>query len=221
MAANEQKNRSLLQKRGLVVVNVLILVAALIGCVATGDYEFIFYLATMCLLIGIVIGLYRRVRLSDGLLWGLTAWGAMHMAGGLITIPESWPHAGDSAVLYNAWLIPEIFKYDHLVHAFGFGTTTFLCWQSICAAFECQPHETKATAGKLFLAASAACGLGAGNEIVEYAATVMVPNTNVGGYVNTAHDLIANATGSLIAASVIFLQSRSRTVPPRAETQTA
>ncbi|MEZ6089404.1 MAG: DUF2238 domain-containing protein [Pirellulaceae bacterium] len=203
MTDSATEEQSLLRKRGLVLANGCILIAALAGCIATGDYEFIFYLATLCLLIGIVVGLYRRVRIGDGVLWGLTAWAAMHMAGGLVSIPESWPHAGDSAVLYNAWIIPEFFKYDHLVHAFGFGTTTFLCWQSMCSAFGLKPHRTVATIGKLFLAASAACGLGAANEIVEYAATVLFPDTNVGGYVNTAHDLISNAAGSFIAAVII------------------
>ena len=46
------------------------------------------------------------------------------------------------------------------------------------------------------------------NEIVEFLATTLGP-TNVGGYVNTSYDLIANAAGALIAVAVIrFVKAR-------------
>jgi hypothetical protein len=44
------------------------------------------------------------------------------------------------------------------------------------------------------------------NEIVEFAATLLVPETNVGGYLNTGWDLVANATGATTAALVIWLR---------------
>lgn len=37
------------------------------------------------------------------------------------------------------------------------------------------------------------------NEIVEFSATVLVPDTNVGGYENTAIDLVANLLGACLA----------------------
>ncbi|MCK5082487.1 MAG: hypothetical protein KAR31_06230, partial [Candidatus Omnitrophica bacterium] len=70
------------------------------------------------------------------------------------------------------------------------------------------------TGGLLFLCVIGSMGLGAVNEIVEFLAMVFVPETNVGGYVNTALDLVANLTGSLIAAFLIyFLQKRKDQVP--------
>jgi hypothetical protein len=50
-----------------------------------------------------------------------------------------------------------------------------------------------------------AAGLGAGalNEIIEFLATVLVPETNVGGYINTALDLVSNLVGATIAMVVI------------------
>jgi len=38
-----------------------------------------------------VVALHMRVRLSAGALWALSVWGALHMAGGLVHVPESWP----------------------------------------------------------------------------------------------------------------------------------
>ena len=53
------------------------------------------------------------------------------MAGGLVTVPDSWPISGDIHVLYSWWLIPGYLKYDQVVHAFGFGVTTWVIWQGL------------------------------------------------------------------------------------------
>jgi putative membrane protein len=49
----------------------------------------------------------------------------------------------------------------------------------------------------------AGLGVGAVNEIVEYIATLVVPETGVGGYDNTLLDLISDLIGALIALLVI------------------
>ena len=46
-------------------------------------------------------------------------------------------------------------------------------------------------------------GFGALNEVVEFAATLSVPETNVGGYVNTGWDLVSNLVGCITAAILI------------------
>ena len=53
-------------------------------------------------------------------------WGFLHMAGGLLTVPAGWPAQEESRVLYTLRLIPGRLKYDHVVHAYGFGTTTWV-----------------------------------------------------------------------------------------------
>ncbi|MFV1996026.1 MAG: hypothetical protein ACC661_11380 [Verrucomicrobiales bacterium] len=47
-------------------------------------------------------------------------------------------------------------------------------------------------------------GFGALNEVVEFVATLTLPNTNVGGYVNTGWDLVANLLGCALAALIIY-----------------
>ena len=54
-----------------------------------------------------------RHHFSVLVLWGLATWGALHMAGGMIPVSEG-------RVLYNVWLLPFV-RFDHLVHAIGFG----------------------------------------------------------------------------------------------------
>lgn len=53
-------------------------------------------------------------------------------------------------------------------------------------------------------------GFGALNEVVEFCATLLVPDTNVGDYANTGWDLVSNFAGTLLAAGAIRL-ARSRT----------
>jgi hypothetical protein len=184
------------------------LLAAVIAAFITGNREFIFYIVIVLVLIGAVLAIHRRVRLTGGLLWALAIWGALHMAGGLVPVPESWPINGEIRVLYSWWIIPREggggwLKFDQLVHAYGFGVATWLCWQALRSA----APALRPTVGVLALCALAGCGLGAVNEIVEFAATLMMP-TNVGGYANTAWDLVANATGAFLAALIIRLTQR-------------
>lgn len=181
------------------VFTLLYMLAAVPGAWLSGNSEFVFYIVVMAVLIVCVIGLHLRVGLSTGALWCLAVWGGLHMAGGLVPVPEGWPINGDIRVLYSLWLIPDLFKYDHLVHAFGFGTTTWVCWQSLRAAW----LGARPTLGVLTLCAAAGMGFGAMNEVVEFIATLTVPETNVGGYINTGWDLVANLSGCVVAAVLI------------------
>jgi hypothetical protein len=61
----------------------------------------------------------------------------------------------------------------------------------------------------MVLCAAAACGFGALNEIVEFIAT-MLTVTNVGGYINTALDLVSNMVGSVITAAIIYIAGQRR-----------
>ena len=52
----------------------------------------------------------------------------------------------------------------------------------------------------------AGLGVGAFNEIVEFTATALVPETGVGGYLNTSLDLVADFFGAMIAWFVVILR---------------
>jgi len=47
--------------------------------------------------------------------------------------------------------------------------------------------------------------------VIEFFATLLVPETNVGGYVNTGWDLVANMAGGLVAAIAVRLRWRLAT----------
>lgn len=125
-------------------------------------------------------------------------------------MPESWPIDGESSVLYNLWLIPDFLKYDHAVHAFGFGVTTWVCWQGLRSVLQATGNSVTPTFGLMVLAWACGLGFGAANEVIEFIAVLLVPNTNVGGYINTGWDLIANLTGATVAATLIYLKGGAR-----------
>jgi hypothetical protein len=186
------------------------LAAATIGALIRGNQEFLFYIVVMFLLIGFIAVVHRYVELTTGVFWALSLWGFAHMAGGLVVVPVGWPVNADSRVLYTLWLIPEVLKYDHVVHAYGFGTTTWVCWQGLRAALRRRGVTATPTAGLMVLSAAAGLGFGALNEVVEFAATLLVPETNVGGYRNTGWDLVANSIGVTVAATLIWWFGRGR-----------
>ena len=184
------------------------MLAAVIGSWLQGNKEFIFYIVVMLVLIGVMSLVHRRVVLTTGLLWCLSAWGLAHMAGGLVLLPAGWPYNGDHAVLYSWWIVPQQLKYDQVVHAYGFGITTWLCWHALKSSMaRAWRLDLKPTFGLMVLCGAAGVGFGALNEVVEFIAVLTIPNTNVGGYENTGWDLVANLVGASAAALVIRLKA--------------
>ncbi|WP_437227726.1 DUF2238 domain-containing protein [Planctomicrobium sp. SH661] len=176
-----------------------------------GNSEFIMYAAVLVVLGIFVLVLHRHVQLRTAALWGLWAWGLAHMAGGLVPIPASWPvNEGEPHVLYNWWIFRPYLKYDQLVHACGFGLTTWICWQSLSRAFINRGLKASPTFGLMVLCAAAGMGFGALNEVIEFLATRLMPETNVGGYENTGWDLVFNLIGSVIAVMLIRMLSSRR-----------
>ena len=170
-----------------------------------GNHEFIWYIATMLVLIALVAMSRNRAAYPQALLWALTIWGLAHMAGGGLRV-------GDG-VLYSLVLLPltppgelTILKYDQVVHAYGFGVTAWLLWHLLNRSFPL----LKGTKTLYVFPVLASMGLGALNEIIEFIAVVVFPNTNVGGYYNTALDLVFNTLGA-IAAMLIVRATASKT----------
>jgi hypothetical protein len=167
----------------------------------TGTRATVPYLVTMVVLSAVVARVHVRVGLSRAVLWTIAAWGFAHMAGGLVAV-------GDG-VLYNASLGAPLLRYDRVVHAIGFGTAAVACWQALRSIDPTVPL----TAGVAVLIASMGMGVGAVNEVVEFFASRTFA-ANVGGYVNTGWDLVANAIGCIVASSVLFLRARATPVSP-------
>ena len=203
------KNQSPLRLLPLIAFTALYMIAAVAGAMTQGNKEFVFYIIVMLVLIGVVMLVHRGAPLTMALLWALSIWGLLHMAGVLMPLPEGWSFHGAHSVLYSWWIIPERLKYDQIVHAYGFGVTTWVCWHCLKVSFQRGfGIQLKPTFGMMVICVAAGVGFGALNEVVEFFAVLTIPNTNVGDYENTGWDLVANLCGAVVAALVI--RSRHR-----------
>lgn len=188
--------------------SVLYLMTALVAAITLQNREFLIYIGVTVVLMSITLWTHLQVRFHPVSLWGLSVWGLVHMAGGLLRVPDSWPIGGETPVLYNLWLIPGLLKFDQVVHAYGFGLMTWISWQGLQKAFANRGVALTPTLGTLTLCVMSATGFGALNEVIEFIATRILPKTNVGGYENTGWDLVSNLAGSLIASLLIHATHR-------------
>ncbi len=175
-----------------------------------GNTEFLMYAVVMVVFIAIVLLLHNAIRFSPLAIWLLAIWGFLHMGGGTVPVDpaltDAYRAATDeaarptSAVLYSLRIHPDLPKYDQLVHAFGFFSATIACYQALRALLRAPRSLPTAIAAALM-----GIGLGAINEVIEFIAVLTMPETNVGGYTNTAWDLVANTIGATAAAFVCLM----------------
>src|SRR5690606_18892114 len=149
----------------------------------------------------------KVARLPTWLLWCLSAWGLLHMLGGNVPLTRS---DGEPIVLYSLWLIPfnaptGWLKYDQVIHAFGFFTCA--CVVSVLMT-PLLREDRRASVMPYALAALAGMGLGALNEVVEFAAVLTLPETNVCGYINTGWDLVANGVRATLGGALLWERAR-------------
>jgi uncharacterized membrane protein YjdF len=177
--------------------------------VAAGTPGLAMYLALMAVMVPVLYQVHKHYPLGPALLWSFSIWGLVHMAGGLVPIPAGWSKEGEHSVLYSWWLIPGLLKYDQIVHAYGFGITTWLCWHMLKGALRSPDGSpVRPTFGVLILCMAGGMGFGALNEVVEFIATLVLPDTNIGDYTNIGWDLVANLVGASVAAVAIAFKHR-------------
>lgn len=163
------------------------------------NYEFLLYVAVIVFFLVVIALTNDRVRYPLSIIWGLVAWAILHMCGGGIPV-------GDG-VLYSVMLLPisdkvPILRYDQFVHIVGFGVATLLMYHLLRPLL--RPDLRHWTALSIVVV-MAGLGVGGLNEIIEFVATVIMPETGVGGYVNTCLDLVADLVGAVLAMVALRL----------------
>ncbi|HEX2054599.1 MAG TPA: DUF2238 domain-containing protein [Actinomycetota bacterium] len=143
----------------------------------------------------VVAAVNRRVNLPGWVLWGLSIWGLLHMVGGLVAWEPS-----ENGIVYGIWLVPGVLRYDQLTHLFGFGMGTAACWYPL----HVRTREWDAPGAKALMASLMGMGLGALNEVVEFASIYAVPEQQVGGLENTGWDLIFNLMGAVLMGLALW-----------------
>ena len=165
------------------------------------NFEFLWYIFVLVFFFVLIFFTINKTKFDYLIFWGLSIWGLLHMSGGGLVIN------GD--VLYNLQIIhffnigdTYILKFDQFVHVFGFFITSLVAFHLLKGQIKVKPNWT------LIYIASAliSMGLGVVNEVVEFIATVSIKQVNVGGYYNTALDLISNAVGAFLAIFLMRLR---------------
>ncbi len=191
-------------KRGqiwILIVNVILLGFFTWKFVERENYEFLMYIGVIIFFLLVILFTNKKVKYPNYILWLLTLWSFFHMAGGgLYYNGKIWY----SQILIN--LVGEpyyIFRYDQFVHIFGFMVATFLIYHFLSFI------KSRNYNGKVMIsivAVMAGLGVGALNEIIEFIATVIMPQTGVGGFINTSLDLVSDLVGALIAMIVVLIK---------------
>jgi uncharacterized membrane protein YjdF len=194
---------AMLLKKGqlpILIINAFGLLIFTVLFASKKNYEFLLYIGVIVFFLALILATSKKVDYPNGVLWGLTLWAFLHMSGGGLKI--------NGVKLYEIILIPisrtyEIFRYDQFVHIVGFGVATFVMYVLLDPLLI--PGLKRWTALSIVVV-MAGLGVGALNEIVEFAATVLVPETGVGGYTNTSLDLVSDLIGAIIAVAVIRMR---------------
>ena len=144
------------------------------------------YLPLMVASIAAVVMVDRRAGpLPAAVLWTLSVWGALHLAGGLLGDPS-----GRSSILYNWWLVDGWLRYDQVVHGYGIAVAT------VALTHAARRRDRPVLRGFVW-----AQGIGVGNEVVENVFARLVEGSNVGDAVNTTWDLVWHLIGGMAAVA--------------------
>lgn len=190
-----------MQRKALIGAGGVVLLAGFVVAFTYWNYEFIYYGITLAVIGAGVMWVDRRSQLPLPVLWGLFLWLVLHLAGGIVPVPEAWIDEGmTNKTLYNVRPVAWLPRYDQCVHAFGFFVSSLAAWRAIYVG---SGRTLKPTFGPRVGAGLMGMGLGGMNEVIEFIGTRIMPETNVGDFVNTGWDLVSNMTGCVIAMLTI------------------
>lgn len=156
------------------------------------NYEFIIYVGVILFFICLVGLSIRKVDYTLGSLVGLTVWSILHLAGGSILTGEARLY---DVLLFRLFETYPVLRYDQLVHMWGFGASTLVAF-SLLAKHLQKPVRNSISMGIVLVMAG--LGIGAFNEILEFVVSTCVPESGVGGYLNTSLDLCADLVGAIL-----------------------
>lgn len=177
----------------ILFLTIAYLIAFTIGYLSRQNYEFIMYIGVVLFFLVLISLLHLKRRFPLEVLAGLSIWGLLHMSGGFFRV--------GSGVLYGYWIFPFL-RFDQLVHFFGFGVATLFVYHLI------SPYLKKKPFSVFLVIVFAGMGIGALNEIIEFIAVLVLPQTGVGGYENTMMDIVFNTFGAIAAVSYARMKEK-------------
>lgn len=191
---------------GLLVVNSLSVIGFGSYYVQSFNYEFIAYAVLVCVVIGALYVTLHITRFPTYLIAGITLWAILHMMGGSIQTPDGVLYAYKIFPFFDGGGDFYILKMDQVVHAFLYGIVALMFLHLLRSVADVVNYPLFV----IMVAIFASVGVSVTNEIIEFSATVLLPQTGVGGYENTMLDLIFNFSGAIVAVLVYTVYERKR-----------
>jgi uncharacterized membrane protein YjdF len=183
---------------GILLFNIAYLIFFAFHFFQRGNFEFIWYIFIMTILIVLVSLLHRKYNFTILTLIGVSIWGIGHMLGGstLLTEPRLYVQ-----VIYPFFTSGDvtILSYDHVMHFYFYMVATAMLYQVIKKYIRKDAKWLPVAVLILFTS----MGIGAFNEIVEFMPVLFLAETGVGGYFNIAWDLVFNTLGALV--TIVYL----------------
>tara|TARA_Y100000034_G_C6877583_1_gene401614 strand:- start:348 stop:929 length:582 start_codon:yes stop_codon:yes gene_type:complete len=175
----------------IVSITFLILVALLVRALLARNYEFIVYWVVLVALFLVIIVLDKKYKYPVSAVLFFSIWSIMHMSGGQFKINGVRVY---DTILVNVIGDPyNIFKYDQLMHVVAYFAISILVY------FTLKKHMKINSKALTVVAILAALGIGLLNEIIEFAMVIWADAAaEVGGYYNTALDLVFNFVGAVL-----------------------
>lgn len=189
----------------LLGINILITVLFGIYYSSSLNFEFIAYVIAIAAITAFFFGTLKYTKFSTGILLGITIWAVLHMLGGSIETKDGVLYAYKILPIFDGGGDFYILKFDQVVHAFLYGVVGLIFLHLIREILGIKTNKWLVA----FIAIFASAGFSIVNEVIEFTAVVLLPETGVGGYYNTVLDLIFNLLGSAIAV----VWSTSKNVP--------
>lgn len=179
-----------------------------IRCIAARNYEFLFYAPFLVLFWIFIIRTEKKLHYPGSTLSLLVFWLALHLIGGTLTL--------GTTRLYDLVLIPivgepySILRFDQAIHLLCYIVMTRFVFVPIMAVLRDNAPVTLIALVTILTG----CGIGALNEVIEFFAVILFDaGDQVGGYTNTALDMVANLGGAVIAWFTLLPHVKSLRAP--------
>ncbi len=186
----------------LIIFNLAYLIPFTYYFLSIRDFEFLFYIGLLVAIFCFIGATLRKTGFDYLILWGLSIWGLLHVAGGGVMV-------GD-AVLYRLQLIPIVETSDYFILRYDQFVHFYLYMLVSMALFHVLSKQMKrGTRFMLYLVtALASIGIGALNEVAEFSTVLALERTGVGGYYNTAWDIVFNVGGAILGTVIAAVKRK-------------
>lgn len=161
------------------------------------NYEFVAYAGLVLVIFAVLYATLHLTRFPTYILAALSLWGLLHMLGGSLQTVDGVFYAYRIVPIFDGGGEFYVLKVDQVVHAFLYGVVALMFLHLLRNVAGLRTHTILVAATAVF----ASAGFSIINEIIEFTAVVVLPETGVGGYYNTVLDMIFNLGGAAVAVT--------------------